>query len=162
VQGFYYKKLSDSNRIRTYVLHAPRGVIFDRNATPLVYNTPGFRQLVKGKTKLLSREKALELLAKGDTSIEVDALRQYPFKDSLAHVIGYIGQITQQELEKDPTGKYLVGDLIGEMGVEQQYEDKLVGTNGKKLVEVDSNGKEVPNSWPNRSSSRTRYYAYYR
>src|SRR5690348_381256 len=43
IQGDYYQKLSVSNRIRSQVVHAPRGVIFDRNGTPLVYNTPGFR-----------------------------------------------------------------------------------------------------------------------
>src|SRR5579863_521320 len=43
IQGGYYQKLSDSNRIRTQVISAPRGVIFDRNGNPLVYNIPGFR-----------------------------------------------------------------------------------------------------------------------
>src|SRR5882757_8771032 len=43
IQGNYYQGLSDSNRIRTQIIHAPRGVIFDRNGNPLVYNTPGFR-----------------------------------------------------------------------------------------------------------------------
>lgn len=43
--GNDYRKLADSNRIRTAIIHAPRGIIFDRNGTPLVFNMPGFRQI---------------------------------------------------------------------------------------------------------------------
>src|SRR6266480_1745601 len=46
IQGSYYQRLSDSNRMRTQIIPAPRGVIFDRNGQPLVYNIPGF-QLVE-------------------------------------------------------------------------------------------------------------------
>src|SRR5579859_3695419 len=74
IQGNYYQKLSDSNRMRSIVIPAPRGVIFDRFGNPLVYNTPGF-QLVehcntgdsqKCSTKHLSKDEALGLLAKGN------------------------------------------------------------------------------------------------
>ena len=45
IQGKYYQQLSDSNRIRTQVIPAPRGIIFDRNENPLVYNIPGYQLL---------------------------------------------------------------------------------------------------------------------
>src|SRR6202042_3123968 len=74
VQGQYYQKLSDSNRIRTQVIPAPRGVIFDRNGNPLVYNTPGFRLIEhctpgdtqQCTTKPLSHDDALSFIAKGN------------------------------------------------------------------------------------------------
>src|ERR1035437_8623168 len=44
IQGYYYRYLSDSNRTKTVVTHAPRGIIFDRNGTSLVFNVPGFRE----------------------------------------------------------------------------------------------------------------------
>ena len=50
VQGSYYRMLSDGNRVKTVVVHAPRGVIFDRNGEPLVFNVPGFRQTIDKKT----------------------------------------------------------------------------------------------------------------
>ncbi len=55
IKGFYYRRLSDNNRIKTVVIHAPRGIIFDRNGVPLVYNMPGFREEVDEKTRLLTQ-----------------------------------------------------------------------------------------------------------
>src|SRR5262245_13104261 len=72
IQGGHYKDLSDSNRIRTVIIHSPRGVIFDRNGKPLVYNVPGFRETIHGKTRLIDQKEAIDLLAKGDTHLEVD------------------------------------------------------------------------------------------
>ncbi|HEX7041789.1 MAG TPA: penicillin-binding transpeptidase domain-containing protein [Patescibacteria group bacterium] len=143
IQGNYYKDLSDSNRIRTVVIHAPRGVIFDRNGKPLVYNVPGFRENVNGKTKLLSQKDAIDLLAKGDNHLEVDSLRNYPYKDAFAHVLGYIGQISADDLKKPTMSEYKSGDLIGQMGVEQSYESVLKGLDGESLYEVDASGKPL-------------------
>src|SRR6266403_4959159 len=44
LQGAYYRNLSNNNRIRTQIIHAPRGTIFDRNGKVLVYNVPGYRE----------------------------------------------------------------------------------------------------------------------
>ncbi len=144
VNGSYYRQLSDSNRIKTVVIHAPRGIIFDRNSTPLVFNTPGFRQTVSGKTRLIGEDEAIKLLGKGQ-ELEVDSLREYPQKEAFSHVLGYLGQISEGELKKDFFEDYLPGDVIGKMGVEAQYEKFLKGIDGKKLVEVDSFGKIIRN-----------------
>jgi penicillin-binding protein 2 len=148
VQGSYYRGLADSNRIRTQIIHAPRGVIFDRNGTPLVYNIPGFRQTTKdkngtSKTTILNKEDALQLIAKGNQNIEVDSLRQYPFKDAMAQALGYIGQISKDELENSQFSGYLANDWLGKSGIERKYEHRLRGTDGKELVEVDAMGKQI-------------------
>lgn len=142
-QGEYYRALSDSNRVRTTIIHAPRGIIFDRNEQPLVYNMPGFRKTLNGKTALLDREHALELLAKGDKSLEVDSLRQYPYKEAFSHVVGYIGQISETQLQDPAFSAYQAGDLLGKEGIEQEYEESLRGIDGKKLSEVDATGKPI-------------------
>lgn len=143
VKGSYYRSLSDSNRIRTKIIYAPRGVLFDRNGLPLVFNIPGFRKTVGDKTILLQQEDALEQLAKGEQGISVDSLRQYPYKDALAHVIGYIGQITEDQLKTTDYENYHITDIVGKAGLEYQYEPFLRGTNGKQLVEVDATGEEL-------------------
>ncbi len=143
VRGEYYRTLSDSNRTRTRIIYAPRGVLFDRNNTPLVYNQPGFRQTTKDKIAIMDREKALDLIAKGAQNISVDSLRQYPFKDAFAHVLGYVGQITKEEHDSTDYKDYLPTDLIGKTGIEYEYEKLLRGSNGKQLIEVDATGKEV-------------------
>lgn len=142
-QGTYYRSLSDSNRVRTIIIHAPRGIIFDRNGQPLVFNTPGFRKIMNGNITLLTRDQALELLAKGDKQLEVDSLRQYPYKEAFSHVVGYIGQISDTQLKDAEFIDYQSGDLLGKEGVEQEYEQSLRGTDGKKLSEVDASGKPI-------------------
>lgn len=142
-QGAYYKHLSNSNRIRTQIIHAPRGIIFDRNGLPLVYNTPGFREMVGNKSVHLSQDQALTLLAQGITHIDVDSLRYYAYSDALSHIIGYIGQISQDELKKSEFHDYLSDDWVGKTGIEKEYEHTLRGTDGKELIEVDAFGKKV-------------------
>ncbi len=149
-QGVYYRSLSDSNRIRTQVIYAPRGIIFDRNGIPLVLNVPGFRQTIKdpkGKSTdrvvFINKEKALSLLAKGDTNIAFDSLREYPYKDAIAHVLGYIGQISKEDLKTSEYANYSVDAFIGKTGIEEEYQHLLRGKDGKQLVEVDAYGGKV-------------------
>ncbi|HVF69869.1 MAG TPA: penicillin-binding transpeptidase domain-containing protein [Xanthomonadales bacterium] len=144
VKGAEYKILSDSNRIRTQIIHAPRGVIFDRFGVPLVQNAPGFRKIINEKeTKLLSREEALTLLAKGEKNLEIDTHREYPYKDGMSHVLGYIGQISKEQLNSTEFADYNGTDWVGKSGIEREYEHILKGTDGKQLIEVDVMGKKV-------------------
>jgi penicillin-binding protein 2 len=143
IRGSYYRYLSDSNRIKTIIIHAPRGIVFDRNNTPLTFNMPGFRKVVSGKIELLSKDKALDLISKGEKGLEIDTLRNYPYKEATAHVSGFIGQISPKELENPSFVDYKLGDLLGKEGIEKEFEQKLKGVNGEQLFEVDSVGKEI-------------------
>jgi len=150
VHGSDYQKLADSNRMRTKIIHAPRGVIFDRNGVPLVFNIPGFRRITTpangnqpAKTEHLDKEKALQLIAKGDPTVEVDSLRQYPYKDATSHVLGYVGQISPDEVKMPEFSQYQPTDWLGKNGIEGEYESLLRGSDGKQLLEVDALGKEV-------------------
>jgi penicillin-binding protein 2 len=141
ITGQQYRLLSDSNRTKTEIVHAPRGIIFDRNGIPLVYNMPGFREIVNGKTVFLNQKAALPLMAQKGNTIEIDNLREYPLQAAAAHVVGYIGQISQDELQEPYYATYRVSDVIGKNGIEQFYENKLKGIDGRKLEEVDATGK---------------------
>ncbi len=143
LQGNYYRNLADNNRVKTVVVHAPRGTIFDRNGNPLVFNTPGYRLVEKDKTKLLTQEDAVPLLAKGEKNLEIDSLRDYPEKESMAHLLGYLGQISEDELKMDKYAGYKSGDIIGKMGIESQYENFLKGQDGRQLAEINSAGQVV-------------------
>lgn len=143
LQGSYYRNLSDSNRIKSVIVYAPRGVVLDRNGTPLVFNVPGFRETINGKTKIIDQSEAINLLAQGKKDLEIDTLRSYPYKDVFSHVLGFIGQISKEELSQSRFLGYRGGDLVGKMGIEQEYEHILKGVDGKQLVETDSLGREV-------------------
>jgi len=143
IKGSSYRNLSDSNRTRTIPIHAPRGIIFDRNGVPLVFNVPGFREIDGDKTKLIGKDEALKLISEGKTNLEVDSLRGYPYGEATTHVLGYIGQISEEELKQKQFADYRGGDLIGKIGVEREYESMLRGVDGKELVEVNSMGKII-------------------
>ena len=150
IQGKYYQGLSDSNRIRTQIIPAQRGVIFDHNGNALVYNSPGFQLLqncsndpTKCKTTHLSRDEALSMIAKGDKNITVDSLRDYPYTDELSHVLGYIGQISQSEMATGEYTGYQPDAWVGQSGIEQQYEQQLHGQDGQALIEVNALGQQV-------------------
>lgn len=143
VNGMYYRDLANSNRTRTLVIYPPRGIIMDRNNIPLVYNAPGFRKVDKDNIVFLETEEALERLTRGEKGISVDSLRHYPYQDSLAHVLGYVGKITKEQLESSDYSGYGMSDVVGISGIEEYYETILHGTPGKKLIEVDATGKEV-------------------
>jgi penicillin-binding protein 2 len=142
IRGNYYVMLSDQNRTRGVTIAAPRGIIFDRNGKPLVSNSPAFEVLKDNKVQWLDKDTALELLSQGK-DVVYDVQRNYIYKDAFSHVLGYVGQISQDELMLPEYSNYSVTDFNGKSGLEKQYESILHGQNGKKLFEVDAQGKEV-------------------
>ena len=75
--------------------------------------------------------------------VEQQPQRRYPANGSLAHVLGYVGEISPEQLKqqsyKDKNLK--PGDIIGLSGIEQIYDDYLRGTDGYREVVVDSRGR---------------------
>lgn len=69
--------------------------------------------------------------------------RIYPGGALVAHVMGYVGEITKEELEFQRDLYYQAGDIIGKSGIEAQYEEELRGTVGDQVVEVDSRGRRL-------------------
>lgn len=69
----------------------------------------------------------------GVQSKQVEA-RIYPLKESAAHLTGYIGEITAEELEQLKDKGYSSGDEIGKRGLEQLFDEKLKGENGVTLT----------------------------
>jgi penicillin-binding protein 2 len=68
--------------------------------------------------------------------------RRYPEDGFLSHAIGYVGEASQQQLDQG-TGRYRPGDVIGKTGLEKEYNDVLMGTDGLRRVVVNSRGKTV-------------------
>src|SRR5271157_1785219 len=69
--------------------------------------------------------------------------RLYPKNGFMAHVIGYVGQVSEEMLMQPQWELYNPGDIVGMSGVEQYYNDMLMGKNGSRQVLVNSRGKEV-------------------
>ncbi|RZM79248.1 penicillin-binding protein 2 [Leptolyngbya iicbica] len=75
--------------------------------------------------------------------LEAEAVRNYPNGDLAAHVLGYTGEITQEELDSPKYADYRLGDIIGQMGSEAAFESMLQGEWGGQQVEVDSSGRVI-------------------
>jgi penicillin-binding protein 2 len=68
--------------------------------------------------------------------------RLYPLKGFMAHVIGYVGEVSEGMLNQPRFELYNSGDIVGQSGVELEYNDILMGKNGSRQVLVDSHGRE--------------------
>jgi penicillin-binding protein 2 len=69
--------------------------------------------------------------------------RLYPRNGFMAHVIGYVGQVSEEMLQQPQWELYNSGDIVGMSGLEGYYNDILMGKNGSRQVLVNSRGKEV-------------------
>jgi len=76
-------------------------------------------------------------------SVDVEALRVYPNSEVAAHVIGYTGELSDEELAKRKKEGYRLGDVVGQMGSEYAFEKTLRGEWGGQQVEVDGRGQIV-------------------
>ncbi len=72
--------------------------------------------------------------------VEAEAVRNYPRGDLAAHVLGYTGELNDEELASLEEQDYRLGDVIGKMGLEMALEETLRGQWGGQQVEVDSSG----------------------
>jgi len=80
--------------------------------------------------------------------LEMRPRRRYPDSVAVGHVVGYLGEITQEELDSpefalDPGERYEPGTILGKDGIEKEYERVLQGKPGIRYVEVDVMGRIV-------------------
>ncbi len=75
--------------------------------------------------------------------IQSDPKRRYPFGDMIAHVVGYVGEVTESELQERVYPGARLGTVVGREGLELRYDALLRGKDGQKFVEVDARGRTV-------------------
>lgn len=75
-------------------------------------------------------------------SIEMGQIRDYPFADSMAHVLGYVAAVAERDLTGDPLLE-LPGFRIGKSGIEQKHDLVLRGSAGTSQIEVNAYGRVI-------------------
>jgi len=98
------------------------------------------------KTKLSEQEIAkfyLDQYRFPGMQINARLIRHYPFDQSFAHVLGYVGRINLNELNNVETGNYSATNYIGKVGIEKYYENELHGKVGFQKVESNVSGKII-------------------
>ncbi len=87
------------------------------------------------------------IAAHRDALPELDTLdeqrRLYPRDGFMAHLIGYVGEVSEADLNNSRYAFYEPGDVVGKSGVEQAYDEELRGTDGSRDTVVNSHGREV-------------------
>ncbi len=112
-KGEAYFQRSQNNTLEKDILFSDRGIIYDRNKVELAWN-----------------KKTEE--NKDSTSVPTRAY----ISPGFSHLLGYVSYPT-----KDSKGIFWQGDFIGKDGLEKQYNEKLKGENGSKIIETDALGR---------------------
>lgn len=66
--------------------------------------------------------------------------RRYPHGEMLANTVGYVGEVSPQDIDKYPD-RFRPGDIVGKAGLEKEYDPEIQGTDGMRRVVVNSVGK---------------------
>jgi penicillin-binding protein 2 len=99
----------------------------------------------KVKDGLTLREAALiesHRLDLPGVTVRAESQRNYPTGLTAAHLLGYVGEVSSDQLEKPDYAELHLGSVIGQYGVEKTYDRFLRGRAGQKTVEVDAMGHE--------------------
>jgi penicillin-binding protein 2 len=114
-------------RLREYAGEAPY------RAVPLAYN------LDEGKVALfeVSRDSFPGAV------LRIEPRRYYPFGKTAAHVLGYVGEVSRDQLKAGEFPGARRGDIVGKYALERNYDWYLRGHDGGRQVEVDARGREL-------------------
>lgn len=75
--------------------------------------------------------------------LEIRPIRQYLLGKSSSHFLGYVGEVTEEDIKLNKEKSFIPGDLIGRDGIEKTYDSFLRGKNGFRQMEVDASGRIV-------------------
>jgi penicillin-binding protein 2 len=103
---------------------------------------PDFKPVLLAENLTLSQVARLGAagLEYPELEVEVQHLRLYRHSAQTAHVLGYLGEVTQEEVAASG-GRLGPGDLVGKKGIERTYDELLRGSDGERVVVVDSRGE---------------------
>ena len=126
-------------------LHIPAGDILDKVRHYQLARKPAFEPIII-KDDITPDERAF-IESHRDEFPELETLmvyrRLYPKDGFMAHLIGYVGEVSEDMLNSPRFELYEKGDIVGQSGIELYYNDLLMGKDGSRRVLVDSHGREV-------------------
>ncbi len=146
IKGNYFRVLSEGNRIRRIPITAARGRILARGGEVLIDNSEVKRKIVFNKDS--GYTKSEDIAGAPPEDIVSEWKRVYPLGEAFAHVGGYLGEVSAEEVGKinpecPEKGPMALGQMLGRSGLEEEYECTLAGIDGEELVEVDTQGNKV-------------------
>jgi penicillin-binding protein 2 len=103
---------------------------------------PVFKPVLVGENLTLAQVARIGVasLEFPEFEVEVQHLRLYRHGAQTAHLLGYLGEVTPEEVDS-AEGALTAGDLVGKKGLEKTYDSALRGKDGERVVVVDSRGE---------------------
>lgn len=161
LQGRQWRELADQNRWFNQVVPAERGVLLDRYGQPLTLNQKRYFRLIEptvvwSAKEPITRATALNQLVTQNQStpsaqtevsqpffspVTFSLSRVYPYGSTLAHVLGYVGQVTADDLKLNP--RLPLAELVGRTGLEAKLNDVVRGKAGWLQYEVNALGEKL-------------------
>ena len=80
--------------------------------------------------------------------VQTEPRRIYSGGPAVAHLVGYVGEVSDEELKRGRFPNSRMGSIVGRDGLEQQYDSELRGTDGVRYTEVDARGRLVREEVP--------------
>jgi penicillin-binding protein 2 len=80
--------------------------------------------------------------------IQSEPKRLYPAGRAVAHLVGYVSEVNEDDLSKNRYAGAELGTIVGKAGLERQYDDTLRGTEGVRYIEVNARGRVVREEAP--------------
>lgn len=124
--GELFLKRSENNTLIKTTIFAERGIIYDRNMKEMAWN--------KNKMDLNSKDDLQKLNIENENQNLLN-IERTGLSNGFSHLLGYVNYPT-----KDSSGKYWQTEFVGKSGLEKEYNDKINGINGSKVVEMDAQG----------------------
>lgn len=91
---------------------------------------------------LAEKDRQEKLLEIPGVKILDTTVREYPLGEAAAHLVGYVQNVTAEDLEEHAGEGYTSNSVIGKSGMEGLFEKELKGQNGCSITIVDSNGNK--------------------
>jgi len=85
--------------------------------------------------------------------IQAEPKRLYPAGKSVAHLVGYVSEVTETDLAADRYPGAVLGSIVGKAGLEREYDDTLRGNEGVRYIEVNARGRLVREGAPSATLS---------
>lgn len=141
IEGSRFQDQADDNRFFTVAVPPTRGVFLDRYGQPLQLNVRNYYRKTEpfslySPLEPLTHSQGLALMATDAARLATKDTRLYPYGEALAHVLGYVGPVTSEELEEDDS--YLPTELVGKIGLEAEMNDQLRGVPGSETWEINA------------------------
>ncbi|NCO12212.1 MAG: hypothetical protein COZ34_03505 [Candidatus Pacebacteria bacterium CG_4_10_14_3_um_filter_34_15] len=145
LNGNIYENLANNNKTYRVNLPEERGVFLDRYNQSMVYNKPVYfklnssESLYSDKTRI-TYDEALRVMSQDSDLIRTELERMYLYPKSMAHVLGYVGSVSLDELSSDST--LYISDRVGKFGLEKEFQSFLRGSKSSQVFEINALGEK--------------------